>query len=113
MIRGIVDLTSGREFWSKNTPGQWICWDFGEMRVRSTHSTIQTARLQACLVEGSLDGSSPKEVDLKTEKGKLYKSAIASYAVSKAAECRFNRLTRTGTDHNRYDYLVLIPTHRQ
>jgi hypothetical protein len=36
----LADLTSIEQFGSKNEPGQWICWDFHEMRVRPTHYTV-------------------------------------------------------------------------
>jgi hypothetical protein len=32
----LADLTSGSSFGSKNEPGQWVCWNFHEMRVRWT-----------------------------------------------------------------------------
>jgi hypothetical protein len=42
----VADLTTSSDFLSDNTPDQWICWDFGEMRVRPTHYTIQSFRLK-------------------------------------------------------------------
>jgi hypothetical protein len=39
-VLNVADLTSHLNFVSKNEPGQWICWDFGERRIRPTQYTI-------------------------------------------------------------------------
>jgi hypothetical protein len=51
-LRNLADLTSGTNFRSKNEPGQWVCWDFHQMRVRPTHYTIGTAYLKSAKVLG-------------------------------------------------------------
>jgi hypothetical protein len=43
----LADLTSDRTFGSEDKTGQWICWDFHELRVRPTHSTIQCDKLRS------------------------------------------------------------------
>jgi hypothetical protein len=51
-----VDLTSELFFESTNAPGQWICWDFHEMRFRPTNYTIRTRFGKSYIVVGSIDG---------------------------------------------------------
>jgi hypothetical protein len=105
----VADLTSDRWFNAKNEPGQWVCWDFREMRVRPTHYTIRAALVKSWVVEGSLDGASWTEIDRQrnNQDFKGWRAAMASFAVSKPAECRFIRLTQTDKNHDRNDYLVL------
>jgi hypothetical protein len=40
--RHVADFDSLQFFSSDNQPGQWICCDFGEMRVHPTQYVIQT-----------------------------------------------------------------------
>jgi hypothetical protein len=104
-VRNVADLTSDSEFCSKNEPGQWIRWDFHEMRVRPTHYTIRTGLLKSWVVESSLDGEAWTEIDRKTDNWDFYWCWMAaSFAVSKA-ECRFIRLTQTGKGHDGNDDL--------
>jgi hypothetical protein len=108
-LKNVADLTSDSYFCSTNEPGQWVCWDFREMRVRPTHYTIRTDCLKSWVVEGSLDGSSWTEIDRQTDNYDFNHSYIqtASFAVSKPAEFRFIRLTQIGTNHFRNDQLGL------
>jgi hypothetical protein len=93
---------------SKNEPGQWICWDFHELRFRPTHYTIKSYLLKSWVVESSLDGEACTEIDRKTENEDFKKGwETASFAVSKSAECRFIRLTQTGKGHDGRDDLAL------
>jgi hypothetical protein len=96
-LRNVADLNSDSYFWSKNQPGQWVCWDFHEMRVRPTHYTIRSHYLKSWVVESSLDFINWTEIDRKTDTEDLKNfSETASPAVSNSAECRFIRLTQTG-----------------
>jgi hypothetical protein len=52
----VADLTSDSAFYSKDEPGEWICWDFREMRDRPTHSAMWTWGVKSWVVEGSIDG---------------------------------------------------------
>jgi hypothetical protein len=106
-LKNVADLTSDAKFCSKNEPGQWVCWDFGEMRVRPTHYTIKGAWLKSWVVEGSLDGSSWTEIDRQTDNQDFCDWNTASFAVSKPAEFRFIRLTQTDKNHRGYDWLIL------
>jgi hypothetical protein len=114
-VRNVADLTSRFHFLSKNGPGQWICWDFHEMRVRPTHYTITSFSLKSWVVESSLDGESWTEIDRKKNnqdfKAHAWETGLglkmASFAVSNSAECRSIRLTQTGKNHRGDDYLVI------
>jgi hypothetical protein len=55
----LADLTSDSAFQSKKEPGQWVCWDFGEMRVHPTHYTIRSSLLKSWVVFGM---NSPSQV---------------------------------------------------
>jgi hypothetical protein len=106
-LRNIVDVASLLLFNSKDEPGQWVCWDFRELRIKPTHYTIKSWILKSWLVESSLDGDTWTEIDRKTgsEDFKVY--GVASFAVSESAECRFIRLTQTGKTHDGHDYLAI------
>jgi prefoldin subunit 5 len=101
----VADLTSREPFESdrgQDGIGQWICWDFREMRIRPTHYTIQMySNMKSWVVEGSLDGSRWTEIDRPTDNQdfKGNRRDTASFAVSNAVEFRFIRLTQTGEDH--------------
>jgi hypothetical protein len=108
----VADLTSDSEFFRSGImPGQWVCWDFREMRVRPTHYTIKTLCLKSWVVEGSLDGKSWTEIDRQTNNQDFKDRHLiptASFAVSNPAECRFIRLTQTGENpEHKNDYLYL------
>jgi hypothetical protein len=94
-------LTSNSDFRSKDEPGQWICWDFHEMRVRPTHYTIKSDSLKSWVVESSLDFVNWTEIDRRTNNDDLKEEPhIRSFTVPKSAECRFIRLTQTGGNHS-------------
>jgi hypothetical protein len=107
-LKYVADFTSEHAFGSKNEPGQWICWDFREMRVSLTHYTLWTWYQKSWVVEGSLDGKSWTEIDRRTD-NQVFKAdwTTASFAVSCSAECRFVRLTQTDARRNGDDYLDL------
>jgi hypothetical protein len=96
-------------FRSKNEPGQWICWDFHEMRVHPTHYTIRSWGLKSWKIESSLDGVAWIVIDRKVNYGyfKTLSWQTASFAVWNSAECRFIRLTQTGKNQNGKDDLSL------
>jgi hypothetical protein len=119
--KNVADLTSDSRFVSQDEPGQSVCWDFREMRVRPTHYTIWTSylksssdrlksssdRLKSWVVEGSLDGRSWTVIDRQTDNQDFKGgSNTVSFAVSKPAEFRFIRLTQTDKRHDGYDYLT-------
>jgi hypothetical protein len=100
-------ISSDSYFDSKyDEPGQWICWDFRELRVRPTHYTIKSFSLTSWVVESSLDGEAWTEIDRKTDNTDFKKDWVAaSFAVSDSAECRFIRLTQRGKNHQGNDWL--------
>jgi uncharacterized coiled-coil protein SlyX len=106
--RNVADLTSELCFLSKNKPGQWVCWDFHELRVRPTHYTIRSIYLKSWVVVSSLDGEAWTQIDRQADNedfGDWWKTA--SFAVSKSAECRFVGLTQTGKNHIGRDSLAI------
>jgi hypothetical protein len=106
--KNVADLTSDQYFWSMDEPGQWICWDFHEMRIRLTHYTIRSLLMKSWVVEGSLDLVNWTEIDRKTDNDDFKNGwETASFAVSKSAEWRFIRLTQTGERHYRDDHLAI------
>jgi hypothetical protein len=54
-LRHVADLTSSSEFISNDGPGQWVCWDFHERRVRLSQYTIKSHKLKSWVLESSLD----------------------------------------------------------
>jgi hypothetical protein len=108
--RNIGDVIDHCAFWSKNEPGQWICWDFHEMRVRPTHYTIESGspRLKSWVIESSLDGENWTEIDRKADSTDFQRIRdTASFTVSNPSECRFIRLTHTA-NHSGNDYLAIM-----
>jgi hypothetical protein len=107
-VCNVADLTSNSYFCSWNEPGQWICWDFHEMRVRPTHYTISCDYLQSWVVESSLEGEAWTEIDRKWSNNDFREGfATASFAVSNSAECRLIRLTQTCPNHVRCHFLAI------
>jgi hypothetical protein len=110
----VADLDDTSSFISLEGPGQWICWDFQGMRVRPTRLTIQVRSLKSWVVEASLDGTSWTEIDRQTDNQHVYQSPrsgarmLISFPVSNVMECRFIRLTQTGTDRWASNVLTLF-----
>jgi hypothetical protein len=67
-VTKIADVAAGSQSPSENEQGDWVCWDFREMRVRPTHYTIQSRSLQSWVLEGSLDGRRWTEIDRQTDR---------------------------------------------
>jgi hypothetical protein len=108
-VWNVADLTSTDSiFYSKDEPGQWVRWDFHEMRVRPTHYTVKSYAMRSWVIESSLDGEAWTEIDRKTD-NKDFKDGLgtASFAVSNSAECRFIRLTQTGKNYYGNDCLYI------
>jgi hypothetical protein len=66
------------EFKSEDELGQWICFDFKTLRIKPTHYTIQTYcgerkghHLKSWAIEGSDDGVSWTEIDLRENNSDL------------------------------------------
>jgi hypothetical protein len=109
-LKRIADLTVASNFCSQNDPGQWVCWDFGEMRLRPTRYTLKADYLKSWVVECSLDGRRWTEIDRQTGNQDFKDdsaSTAVSFAVRASRECRFIRLTQIDENHNDNGYLVL------
>jgi hypothetical protein len=106
-LENLVNLTDWC-FFSKDEPGQWVCWDFGDMRVRPTRYTIEAYKLATWVVEGSSDGDSWTVIDRQTDSQNFKAGRTrASFAVWKLVNCRFIRLTQTRRNHSASDQLIL------
>jgi hypothetical protein len=93
-------LNSESVFASGDEPGQWICWDFHEMRIRPTHYTLKAGYLKSWVVEGSVDGENWMELDRETDNEDFRgRWNIVSFAVSNPIESRLIRLTQTDPNH--------------
>jgi hypothetical protein len=107
-LKNAADLTSASHFMSRCIPGQWVCWDFRELRIRPTHYTIKSAWLTSWEVSGSLDGTTWTELDRQNEVTNFKDGfETASFAIATAVECRFLRLIQTEERKGGNDYLVL------
>jgi hypothetical protein len=107
--KNLADLTSDfPPFWSsRNGDGQWVCWDFHEMRVRPTNYTIRACHLGSWVVEGSLDGESWTELHRRTGRSDIRDYETASFIVAKPACCRFIRLTRISPECTSNHQLIM------
>jgi hypothetical protein len=102
-VASTVDIDFSGLFISKDAPGQWICWNFRDMRVRPTHYTIKAVGLKSWVVEGSVDGERWTEIGRQTDTPYFNNSdwRPVSFAVSNSAEVRLVRLTQTGVNHQK------------
>jgi hypothetical protein len=99
-LKNVADLTAISRFRSKKDElGQWICWDFHEMRLCPTNYTIKTNFLKSWVVEGSLDGQNWTEIDGQSNDQVFPYLTTVSFTVSNPMECRFIRLTQTDKNH--------------
>jgi hypothetical protein len=71
---------------------QWLCWDFGEMRVWPTHYTLRAEHLKSWVVEASADGATWIEIDRQTENEDF---VTKSFEVPRHQKCRLIRIIRT------------------
>jgi hypothetical protein len=94
----VSDLTSALYFQSVDESGQWICWDFGDRRVRATHYTIMACGLKSLIVEGSLDCEKWAVLDRHWRNHNFHEWETRSFAL-KPKEVRLLRLTQTGKNH--------------
>jgi hypothetical protein len=104
-----ADLTAHSHFFSAFQPGQWICWDFGDLRISPTHYTIKGVDLKTWVLEGSLDGANWTEIDRQTDNWDFYgiNARTGSFSVSRSLKCRFIRLTQIAKNGSARDDLFL------
>jgi hypothetical protein len=90
------DFIGARHFESGPAAGQWVLWDFREMRITLTGYTL-SALLKSWVLEGSLDGQSWTEIDQRTDPEAFrYGNHLNSFPVETRAGSRFLRLTQIG-----------------
>jgi hypothetical protein len=95
------DLFFSYNFASGRGPDQWICWDFGELRVHPTHYTIHGDILEPLVVEGSLDGTNWVEISRQAKKWPFNSWGRASLTTANTGDFRFIRLTVTDESSDR------------
>jgi predicted nucleic acid-binding Zn-ribbon protein len=98
-LKNVADLTSASDFWSRNEPGQWICWDFREIRVQPIRYTVSASYLRSWILEGSLDGMSWTRFDRQMDNRNFWGAKTASFPILTPGEFRFIRLTQTSKNH--------------
>jgi hypothetical protein len=110
-ISQLADLHIGSDFWSGNSPNQWICWDFHDLRIRPTRYSIRSgcaSSPKSWVVESSIDGVNWILIESQTRnKDLVAKYAVGTYEVDDSRECRFIRLTQTDKNQSADDLLVL------
>jgi hypothetical protein len=107
-ISVLADLSSSEGFFSNDAPGQWVCWDFHESRVRLTHYTIRCDNLKSWVIESSLDGQHWSEIHrIAGSSGWTHNHSPDAFPVSQSAESRFIRLTQTGASRSGTDCLSI------
>jgi hypothetical protein len=99
-------------FHSDSSAGQWLCYDFKNLRVKPTHYSIHAYfggyYLRSWVFEGSIDGSSWIVFDEQKDNSTMNSShLIGTFAAGQSRECRFIRLRQTGKNASGDDYLYL------
>jgi hypothetical protein len=108
-LTNLASLTVDACFVSDSAPGQWVCWDFREMRVHLTSYTIGTTDLQSWVLEGSIDGVSWTEIDRQADCQAFRDNySSISFPVVAAADFRFIRLTQGATNYRNDQALCLF-----
>jgi hypothetical protein len=108
--KNVADLTSPSNFVSENLVKQWVCWDFGKLRVRPKEYVLQGS-YQSCLrswvLEASDDGKAWKEIDRRLKDIALNQShAPTVYKVSSSEPYKYFRLTQIHENHSGNNILL-------
>jgi hypothetical protein len=108
-IKNVADLTAESRFVSGDEPGQWICWDFHEMRVIPVCYTIEAYTLQDWELQGSVDGKRWTVIGGATGIGNFELcSDVTSFPCFQRGESRYTRLPQTG----QFRFIRLVQTDR-
>jgi hypothetical protein len=111
-LKFFAGLRSRRPLNASDWIGEWVCWDFHEIRVRPTHYTLSAALTKSWAVEGSVDGESWALIDQQTDNHDLEKdpgwltfacSTAERWENPKRPGWRFIRVTQTGPNHDGRD----------
>jgi serine/threonine protein kinase len=121
--RNVVDLAATTYFMSAcrakkdNIPdagNNCICYDFKNRRIIPKHYAIRThwydpgwEELRAWAVETSDDGNKWQEADRRESSRALTGRFTRTFAIARAAECRFIRLVNVGRNHLGDDQLCI------
>jgi hypothetical protein len=98
-----------------HTRNNWLCCDFKQWGIVSTHCAIRTnsnragsSHLKSWLIETSVDGEKWLEVDRKeNNKERNGRWLTVTFAVTRGEECRFIRLVNVGKNHRGNDLLLI------
>jgi hypothetical protein len=101
-----IDKSPG-DFESEDKPGQWVCWDFGDLRLSLTFYTMRTCFLRQWVVEGSVDGTTWMELSRVLEGDCALDTWMVTFAAYDQTPYRYIRLTQTGKNSLRTDVLNL------
>jgi hypothetical protein len=114
--KNAVDLTASSFFGSHNQVNQWICYDFGDSRIKPTHYAIRSrydARSgwrhpKSWVIEGSIDCHQWEEVDRRGNNDDLNaQNVVRLFTVTHSSEYRSLRLRQTGPNHNGSNFLTI------
>jgi hypothetical protein len=99
-LKHVAELNDRTEFWSMDEPGQWVCWDFRERRVRPTYYTMDARWLKSWIVESSVDGETWTVIDRRVDTA-FFASwwNKVTFEVEPVVQCRFIRITDTDKNH--------------
>jgi hypothetical protein len=93
---------------------QWICYDFGDSRIKPTHYSIRSRynssgyNLKSWVIEGSVDCNQWEEVDRRDNNDDLNaQNVVRLFAVTHCNEYRSLRLRQTGPSHSGANFLVI------
>jgi hypothetical protein len=109
--KNAADVETGRFFCSKDLPGQWICYDFHEMRVRPTEVALRSYlgpggyNLKSWVIEGSNDGEKWDQIGkgMQLHPG----NEVCRCGCVSGGEWRFLRLRQTDRNENGNHILCL------
>jgi hypothetical protein len=122
--KNVTEMQSDSRFCSKyrtmgavipQAANNWICYDFKTRRIVPTHYAIRSchtdrggSHLKSWIVATSIDGTTWTEVDRRDDNmGLNGPSFTATFAVTRAAPCRFIKLMNVGRNHEGDDCLLI------
>jgi hypothetical protein len=106
-----LDLTTDSFMWTQNQRGQWVCYDFHDMRIRPTHYAIRSRydcnnHLRSWIFEGRRDGGEWEQIDSRSDSQDLNDRGVRRlFSVTSSTEYRYFRLSQTGPNHGGYHNL--------
>jgi hypothetical protein len=106
-VKNVADMSTTLYFESKDEPGQWLCWDFGDLRIKPTAYTISSYAPKSWVLEGSLEGQVWTEIDRQIDncEFKVWPTRASSFDVANPTECRYLRFRQIAKTHFSDDIL--------